>query len=225
MDNEHLSAETKLDTPATRAQEFADEYVERYQLEADEGTYTPNETEQMLIADAVNGLIADEEFCDLVAMEVVVRQARRIAAGDCLGCGAPAGEHWGTCDGKPAVDFVAATPPSAHQWRPMTTAPHDESYVLLGMFTDKKDSHQEVGCWDAFKTCWKIYGEWIQYGHYFQPTHWMPLPAAPGAANETPAPLSETPCQCGCLHEHCAEDLKRGYGRCCSLCVHVHDEG
>jgi hypothetical protein len=43
-------------------------------------------------------------------------------------------------------------------------------------------------------------------------------------AHETSEPPTERPCQCGALHEQCAEDFRRGWGRCCSFCDHVHEE-
>lgn len=94
-----------------KAQQFADDYVEHYEMEADEGTYHPSERERFLIEDAINGLIGDEDFCDLIANEVLERQERRAAAGDCLGCGAPKGTHWGQCDGKPQVKFGPSSSP------------------------------------------------------------------------------------------------------------------
>ncbi len=41
-----------------------DEYIGGYTLEADEGSYTPTENESILIADAIYGLLADEEFIE-----------------------------------------------------------------------------------------------------------------------------------------------------------------
>ena len=82
-------------------QTFVDEYVEGYELRDAEdangntGDYTPNERERMLIQDAVNGLIADEDFLTLAGRAYLERQALRRAEGRCLGCGAPVGEHWG----------------------------------------------------------------------------------------------------------------------------------
>ena len=82
-------------------QTFVDEYVEGYELRDAEdangntGDYTPNERERMLIQDAVNGLIADEDFLTLAGRAYLERQAQRRTEGRCFGCGAPVGEHWG----------------------------------------------------------------------------------------------------------------------------------
>lgn len=64
----------RLKETAGRLQKFVDDYVEDFETivaDADgrEGYYQPNETERMLIGDAINGL--------------------------CPGCGAPSGTHWG----------------------------------------------------------------------------------------------------------------------------------
>ena len=93
-------------------QTFADEYVEGYELRDAEdangntGDYTPNEREQMLIQDAVNGLIADEDFLTIAGRAYLERQAQRRAEGRCLGCGAPPGEHWGV---RPECSAQAST--------------------------------------------------------------------------------------------------------------------
>ena len=93
-------------------QTFVDEYVEGYELRDAEdangntGDYTPNEREQMLIQDAVNGLIADEDFLTLAGRAYLERQAQRRTEGRCLGCGASAGEHWGV---RPECSAQAST--------------------------------------------------------------------------------------------------------------------
>lgn len=146
------TAEQNFEKPNFMLQVFVDEYLDSYQLEADEGTYTPNEQEKMITADAVHGLIASEEFCDLVAQCVVDRQARRTAAGDCMGCGAPAGDHWGQCDGKPAVDFRPATPPPAvlddARIRGLVLSLHPRSETFVGGTMDDMVAH--VRTWLSF---------------------------------------------------------------------------
>ncbi len=93
-------------------QTFADEYVEGYELRDAEdangntGDCTPNEREQMLIQDAVNGLIADDDFLTIAGRAYLERQAQRRAEGRCPGCGAPAGEHWGV---RPECSAQAST--------------------------------------------------------------------------------------------------------------------
>lgn len=108
-----------------KSQQFADDYVEHYELEADEGTYYPSEQERLLIKDAINGLIGDEDFCDLIANEVLERQERRAAAGDCLACGAPNGTHWGQCDGRPRVKFGPSSSPET----PVELSPSEAASV------------------------------------------------------------------------------------------------
>lgn len=83
-------------------QQFADDYVEGYeQLGEDdqgrEGYYTPSDVERALILDAVNGLIADEDFITAAGIEYTERQKRRAAEGHCLECGCPRGQHYVKC--------------------------------------------------------------------------------------------------------------------------------
>ena len=97
---------------AQAMQALADEYVEGYELRDAEdangntGDYTPNERERMLIQDAVNGLIADEDFLTIAGRAYLERQAQRRAEGRCPWCGAPAGEHWGV---RPECSAQAST--------------------------------------------------------------------------------------------------------------------
>lgn len=53
-----------LNVPAVEA--FVDEYLGEYELRSDEGSYKPSETEIFLIMDAINGLLADDEFMALL---------------------------------------------------------------------------------------------------------------------------------------------------------------
>lgn len=93
-------------------QSFVDEYIESYELRDVEdangntGDYTPNERERMLIQDVVNGLIADEDFLTIAGRAYIERQQQRRAEGRCLGCGAPAGKHWGV---RPECSAQAST--------------------------------------------------------------------------------------------------------------------
>lgn len=85
--------------------EYCDSYVLDGCEDADgrEGCYTPTEHETALIHDAINGLVADEDFVTLMGKQYNERQKQRAAEGRCLGCGAPAGVHWGIrpeCSGK-----------------------------------------------------------------------------------------------------------------------------
>lgn len=82
---------------ARSVQKFAQDYIDGYELEADEGTYTPTDEEEMLITDAIVGLIEDEDFCRLVRDEVVEREKRRAANGECIICGRKLPDHWGGC--------------------------------------------------------------------------------------------------------------------------------
>ena len=97
---------------AQAMQALADAYVEGYELRDAEdangntGDYPPNEREQMLIQDAVNGLIADDDFLTAAGLSYLERQRQRRTEGRCLGCGAPAGQHWGN---RPECSAQAST--------------------------------------------------------------------------------------------------------------------
>lgn len=63
----HLAAQPSvppLNMPAIEA--FVDEYLDEYELRLDDGCHAPTEAEQFLIADAINGLLADDEFMALL---------------------------------------------------------------------------------------------------------------------------------------------------------------
>lgn len=60
-------------------------------------------------------------------------------------------------------------------WRSMDSAPKDDTEVLLYF----GDGRIEKAVW------WDCYGEWVDTREYItmrNPTHWMPLPAAPEIA-------------------------------------------
>lgn len=55
-------------------EKFVDEYVDCYELDDDECHHEPTEHERFLIEDAINGLIADEQFTALVAGSVAAER-------------------------------------------------------------------------------------------------------------------------------------------------------
>lgn len=86
----------------TSVQQLADEYVSGYEMygETEEGAdcvYSPNERETMLIQDAINGLICDEDFLRACRDEVVERERQRLIDMDCIICGCRLPGHWGAC--------------------------------------------------------------------------------------------------------------------------------
>jgi hypothetical protein len=52
------------------------EYIEEYELCADEGYYSPSEHERLLIADAIHGLLADDEFIAALRPCIVLSAAK-----------------------------------------------------------------------------------------------------------------------------------------------------
>jgi hypothetical protein len=92
-----LGSDEPLVVAIGAVQKYADEYVDEYELAGDSGDYTPSDHQRLLIADAINGLIADEDFLRLVRTEVVEREKRRGALGECLECSRLLPDHWGGC--------------------------------------------------------------------------------------------------------------------------------
>lgn len=45
-------------------QDYITDYINEYELRADEGDYTPTEHERLLIYDAIQGLLDDKEFIE-----------------------------------------------------------------------------------------------------------------------------------------------------------------
>lgn len=105
-------------------------------------------------------------------------------------------------DAEIALIVAALTP----QWQPIETAPRDGTPILLGRPGDEADDRLPIstpGRWlegygdgvdymgqdDGFMdmdfdvfTCPRSFGAESYRSAGFQPTHWMPLPAAPEAA-------------------------------------------
>lgn len=61
------------------------------------------------------------------------------------------------------------------EWQPIETAPKDSSYVLLA---GKYRNDVASGYW--LQSAYAGNGAWIWPFVHKHPTHWMPLPAAPG---------------------------------------------
>lgn len=78
------------------ANDWLTDYEKTYEFCGDDGYYTPNEQEAVLISDALAGVM-DEDFVTLMGKWYIERQKQRAADGDCLDCGAPKGQHWGNC--------------------------------------------------------------------------------------------------------------------------------
>lgn len=78
------------------------------------------------------------------------------------------------------------------EWKPIETAPHDGTFILL-FCTQMK--HHEVkmggklvvsGYWDAIDQAWCSHGSTWE-GPFYEADQWMPLPAPPGQSTITPA--------------------------------------
>lgn len=93
----------------------------------------------------------------------VERRARELLEEHC-----PSGDY----ERSDVLDAIRAA--ASPQWEPIDSAPKDGTPVLL----DHQDWHSRVlrGGWDAHEKAWRTHG----FGcPATQPSHWMPLPAAP----------------------------------------------
>lgn len=97
MEIEPLASDHPLVVASGAVQEQVNSYVDDYVMECDDGTYTPNEQERMLIRDAIYGLIDDDGFQRRIRAEVTEREKLRKAQGDCIECGCHLPNHWGGC--------------------------------------------------------------------------------------------------------------------------------
>lgn len=68
-------------------------------------------------------------------------------------------------------------PVSVPEWQPIETAPKDEMILLAGVMDHASDWRIKVGYCDSL-------GEWKIFGASWEPTHWMPIPAAPTKEKE-----------------------------------------
>ena len=60
------------------------------------------------------------------------------------------------------------------EWRPISTAPRDETALLLAKeFDGPGDWRIKVGGWNLQDR------KWLIFGASWTPSHWMPLPAPP----------------------------------------------
>jgi hypothetical protein len=99
-----LDIEKALIKAVQSVQQYADDHVNTLDSEGflcedeqgREGYCHANEKEMWFVTDAINGLIADEDFLRLVRDEVVAREKARAADGCCITCGCKLPDHWGT---------------------------------------------------------------------------------------------------------------------------------
>lgn len=81
---------------------------------------------------------------------------------------------------------------TAPAWQPIETAPRDGTDVLLTVIGDDGYGEIDVGSWGFIeKSDWDgsdVIGWLSNYGRIEEPTHWMPLPALPYAADRKVTP-------------------------------------
>lgn len=91
-----------MDTPYTRIDAIVQRYVDGYEW-GDDCSYTPTETEQAMIVDAIHGLICREDFMEtIIAARATTHEARK-AEGQHPCCGAGLDHpHYGLCVNAPS---------------------------------------------------------------------------------------------------------------------------
>lgn len=93
---------------------------------------------------------------------------------DCGGLGVVWEYYSKSCIDEMQRELKTAEPAQREQWQPIETAPKDGTYVLL--YCDYYGIGRCV--WDDWRGVWR--SDDPNHGIGFpQPTHWMPLPAAP----------------------------------------------
>ena len=117
---------------------------------------------------------------------------------------------------KQMVEFAldaAQAAPSAAQWMRIETAPKDGTRVLTA--TVNGGGYPAVSWWAKLDMtdpeygahAWCPTGAHVPWGH--QPTHWMPLPLAPGAAQQIAhSGMSEGRCSSDCEWTLCDCDQR-----------------
>lgn len=121
-----------LDTPWTRLEE----YVRTWLMDAEvigedkngmEGAVALTDRDDWMRNDAVQGLIADDKFVDMLIEARMHSRAENRAAGSCEICGNPNGEHWG--DGERCRKAIAVLT-HTHETAPATSSPMSQSEAL-----------------------------------------------------------------------------------------------
>lgn len=88
------------ETPCSRLQQYVDDWLLGSEVLGEdeqgcEGELVQTERDSYMRTDAVNGLIADEEFLDMAVEARMYQRATRRAEGCCEICGHVTGGHWG----------------------------------------------------------------------------------------------------------------------------------
>lgn len=68
--------------------------------------------------------------------------------------------------------------PALHGWHPIETAPTDRQMFVARAFNQKVGVGNYIYTSDAY-CVWREGDGFVRWPHPYQPTHWMPLPAAP----------------------------------------------
>lgn len=98
---ELLNAAEHAPGPWINIDKELDDYVESYEVRADEGDYFPTQFERFLIRDAIAGLFSDR-FQDLIVDARRQQRESREKEDCCPACGCKKPQHWGACHEDPS---------------------------------------------------------------------------------------------------------------------------
>ena len=92
----------------------------------------------------------------------------------------------GTSNGNTLVE-AAEMLRQKSEWQPIETAPKDGSSILVALKGGEVREAEWFVRWynDPSKPGWMPANMDEEYGHYVEPTHWMPLPKPPQTVDET----------------------------------------
>ncbi len=91
------------DTPWTQLDKMITEHVDRHEIpdcegaDGNSGDYHPTEWERVVVMDAIQGILGDDEILDKIFEAREYTKKLRREAGECERCGRKLPDHWGGC--------------------------------------------------------------------------------------------------------------------------------
>lgn len=98
------------DTPWTHLDKLISDYVDRHEIpdcedaDGNSDDYHPTEWERVVVMDAIQGILGDDEILDKIFEAREYTKKVRREAGECEHCGCKLPEHWGGCSSQQRRD-------------------------------------------------------------------------------------------------------------------------